>query len=497
MKKRLPVLRSKIDHLYLWILLANVLLAATLSWSRLAGRSIVGTLKQPHPVFFGIRPGSGLALLALFVLVWRIWMASRYRACAPVNDNQLPIVTIVIPAYNEGRQILPTVRSVMNSNYPADKMQVICVDDGSTDDTWQWMLEARREYPVRLRLVRQPKNSGKRQALMAGFRHALGSVYVTIDSDSEVFPDTLRHLVSPFVVDPKVGAVAGNVRVLNHDDGPIPKMMEVFFTVGFDFVRAGQSVYGGVFCTPGALSAYRASAVKSQLRGWVRQSFLGVPATIGEDRALTNLVLKSGYWVVYQREAVVLTKIPATFRGLRRMLLRWARSNVRESLVMSTFMLRRFRKGEGGWWIRLVSALQLFQLTVGEALKVGLVAELALAPFSTFGVLTAGCLVGSIIPATVYHLRYGTWFGWRWAVPYSFLWLYGLSWVSFWGLMSASRSGWLTRDLPLVASQEKPDHAPAVSDPGMTHFPPWQGYGANARRRTKIRHTGKPLAVSG
>ncbi len=497
MKKRAFLLRTKIDRLYLWILLANLLIAAALSWSRLAGRTIVGTLKAPHPAVFGIRPGSGLALLALFVFAWRIWMAYRYRACPPVEKSELPVVTVVIPAYNEGRQVLPTVRSVMNSDYPPDRMQVICVDDGSTDDTWDWMLEARREYPERLRLIRQPKNSGKRQALMAGFRYARGSVYVTIDSDSEVFPDTLHHLVSPLVADPKVGAVAGNVRVLNHGDGPIPKMMEVFFTVGFDFIRAGQSVYGGVFCTPGALSAYRASVIKSQLKGWVRQTFLGVPATIGEDRALTNLVLKNGYWVVYQREAVVLTKIPATFRGLRRMLLRWARSNVRESIVMSTFMVRRFRKGEGGWWIRMVSGLQIFQLSVYEALKVGLLAELVLAPLSTLSIMTLGCLVGSIVPATVYHLRYGTWFGWRWAVPYSFLWLYGLSWVSLWGLVSAARSGWLTRDLPSGVRAQKQDQGLEVCEPETIPFPPWQGTGTGPGKRSKLRHAGKPLAISG
>ncbi len=456
MKKMRSFFRSKADYLYPCILLVTLMIAVTLLWSRLSGRATLAHLKNPHPLLFGIRPGAALALLAFSVLVWRIWMARSYRGCAPVDDKDLPVVTIVIPAYNEGRQILPTVRSVMKSNYPIEKMQVICVDDGSRDDTWRWMLEARREYPLRARLVRQPKNSGKRQALMAGFRHAQGSVYVTIDSDSEVLPDTLLHLVSPFVVNPKVGAVAGNVRVLNQSEGPIPKMMEVFFTAGFDFIRAGQSVYGGVFCTPGALSAYRVSVIREHLKGWVKQAFLGTQATIGEDRALTNLVLKSGHRVVYQREAVVLTKIPAGFKGLSRMMLRWARSNVRESLVMATFVLRRFRHGDGGGgWIRILSALQLFQLTVGEALKVGLLAELIMRPLPTLCILAVGCLVSSIVPATVYHFRHGTWFGWRWAVPYSFLSIFLLSWISFWGLMSAARSGWLTRDLPRAASKKR------------------------------------------
>ncbi len=454
MKKRLFILRNRIDHLYLWILLVDLLLAATLLCSRLSGKvHFLEVLKHPHPLLFGIRPGSALALFALGVLAWRIWMACRYKACAPVAENELPTVTIVIPAYNEGRQILPTVRSVMNSNYPAEKMQVISVDDGSNDDTWQWMLKARQEYPARLKLVRQPKNSGKRQALMAGFQHARSEVWVTIDSDSEVLPDTLLHLVSPFAANPKVGAVAGNVRVLNREEGPIPKMMEVFFTSGFDFIRAGQSVYGGVFCTPGALSAYRVSIIREHLTGWVKQAFLGTPATIGEDRALTNLVLKTGYRVVYQREAVVLTKIPVAFQGLRKMLLRWARSNVRESLVMACFVFKRFRKGDsGGGWIRFLSGMQLFRLTVGEALKVGLLAQLVMNPAPTLLALGGGCLIGSIVPGAVYQLRYRSWFGWRWAIPYSFFSVFALSWISFWGLISAARSGWLTRTLPATAA---------------------------------------------
>ncbi len=448
--KKMFVLKNKIDHLYMWILLVDLVIAATLLCSRLSGKvRFLEVLRNPHPLLFGFRPGSALALFAMGVLVWRIWMASRYKACAPVAENELPTVTIVIPAYNEGRQILPTVRSVMNSNYPAEKMQVISVDDGSTDDTWQWMLKARQEYPERLKLVRQPKNSGKREALMAGFHHARGEVWVTIDSDSEVLPDTLLHLVSPFAVNPKVGAVAGNVRVLNREEGLIPKMMEVYFTAGFDFIRAGQSVYGGVFCTPGALSAYRASIIREQLTGWVKQAFLGSLATIGEDRALTNLVLKAGYRVVYQRESVVLTKVPVAFQGLRKMMLRWARSNVRESLVMSCFVFKRFRQGDsGGGWVRFISGMQLFQLTLGEALKVGLVAQLIMRPFSTLTAMAVGCLIGSIVPGVVYHVRYRSWFGWCWAVPYSFFSVFALSWISFWGLISASRSGWLTRNLP-------------------------------------------------
>ena len=393
-----------------------------------------------------------LSVMMLITLAWRICFAYRYRSYKTVPENDLPVITVVIPAFNEGSQILHTVRSIVASHYPAEKMQVICVDDGSQDDTWQWMERTQREFPQRVQLIRQPCNQGKRHALMAGFGQAVGEVYVTIDSDSEVLPDTLRHIVSPFVRDKRVGGVAGNVRVLNLNEGAIPKMMEVSFTSAFDFIRSGQSVYGGVFCTPGALSAYRAAVVKPYLKEWAGQTFMGIPAAIGEDRALTNLILGLGHRVVYQREAVVLTKMPVTYKGLRRMLLRWARSNARENLVMLSFLIKRFRIDDtGGGWVRFFSATQLFRMIFGESFKFAVLAQLVLSPIPTMKLLAIGCFIGAALPAIVHQVRRGGWFGWCWAVPYAFYWLITLAWIPLWGLFTAPRSGWLTRQMPSEA----------------------------------------------
>ncbi len=443
--RAVPLQQERVNTMYHWLLRITAVMAAVLLWSSWVKMRHGDSLIRSFTLSLNLL-SAGMAILTLCVLAWRIWMAYRYRAYAPVSDDDLPPITVIIPAYNEGSQILTTIRSVMASHYPARKMRVICVDDGSTDDTYYWMVKAQKEYSNRLRVMRQPVNGGKRRALLAGFQHATGSVYVTIDSDSEVLPETLRHLVSPFVTDPRVGAVAGNVRVLNCHEGAIPSMMEVSFTMAFDFIRSGQSVYGGVYCTPGCLSAYRAQVVEEHLESWINQTFMGVPATIGEDRALTNCVLRSGYRVVYQKDAVVKTKMPISFSGLRRMLLRWARSNVRESLVMAAFIFHPFRRNDtGGGWIRFFGSLQLFRLSVGEVLKLGLVTQLLVDPLPAAKAMILGCLFASLLPALVYQIRYRSWFGWQWALPYSFFWLISLSWISTWGLLSASRSHWLTR----------------------------------------------------
>ena len=93
--------------------------------------------------------------------------------------------------------------------------------------------------------------------------------------------------------------------VYNRRAGLIPRMLHVRFILSFDFLRSVQSTYGTVYCCPGALSAYRTSVVRDVLPAWLEQKFWGVACTYGEDRSLTNFILKQGYDSVYQNTAVV------------------------------------------------------------------------------------------------------------------------------------------------------------------------------------------------
>ena len=122
-------------------------------------------------------------------------------------------------------------------------------------------------------------------------------------------------------------------------------MLDVTFVFSFEFIRAGQSRVNAVLCTPGALSAYRREIVARVLNRWLHQTFCGRPANIGEDRAMTNLILESGSHVVFQQNAKVYTEVPIHYKKLTKMFLRWARSNIRETIVMSRFAFRRFREG--------------------------------------------------------------------------------------------------------------------------------------------------------
>ena len=390
----------------------------------------------------------GVLLLTLCLrfgeMAWRFYLLCVYRQAPLQADEDLPLVTVVVPAYNEGQQVLRSLRSVAASDYPAERLQIIAVDDGSQDDTWLWMQRAEVELGSRITLVRMPKNQGKRAALHAGFARATGQVLVTIDSDSEVEPITLRYLVAPFA-DPKVGAVAGNVRVLNREQGLIPRMLDVNFTYSFDFIRAGQSRFNTVFCTPGALSAYRRSVVEPVQDQWRDQRFLGRPANIGEDRALTNLILRQGYHVHFAAKAKVYTMAPVAYKGLCRMFLRWARSNVRESLVMTSFAFRRFRQASAlGMRVNLL--LSLYAMTAGELLKLYAFYLILTGPSVILLNVVMGAALSAIVPALIHYWRYRN-SDLLWAFPYAVFNALALSWISLYAVFTPQRSSWLTRQL--------------------------------------------------
>lgn len=395
----------------------------------------------PRPVWL---VAQALFVASVATMAWRVVLVARYRTTPSAEDDALPVVTVIVPAYNEGRQVFDTIASLARCDYPNAKLHILAVDDGSVDDTWLWMSRAANTFASVATAIRCPVNRGKRHALYEGFQKARGAVVVTVDSDSEVLPDTLRNLVSPFVADPRVGAVAGNVRVLNRTAGVIPRMMEVSFSYAFEFMRASESEVGAVQCCPGALSAFRLDFVREVQDEWVEQTFVGRPANIGEDRAMTNLALERGLRVQFQADAIVVTEVPTDVPQLARMFLRWARSNVRETLVLAGFVFGRFRDGSKlGPRINFIwSALQIVLAPLGLAMTL---AAVVLHP-ELLGLVAGGVLLSAVWPATIFAIARGA-AGAVWAFPYALLSATALSWIGPYALVSVHRSGWLTRRL--------------------------------------------------
>ena len=438
------------------------------------------TLIDPARLMLGVeRDPTSALVLQLFTLagscvtLFRVVLVARYRPSPDVEDVRLPMLTVVVPAYNEGRQVLSTLRSLAASRYPRERLQLIAVDDGSQDDTWMWIRRGEHELGSLLTAVRCPRNGGKRHALYEGFRRAKGKIVITVDSDSEVLPDTLHRMVSPFLHDPECGAVAGNVRVLNRHQGALPKMLDAAFTAAFDFQRAGESELGAVMCTPGALSAYRMDLLMPVLDEWRSQTFFGRPAAIGEDRAMTNLLLRGGATVRYQSNAIVLTQVPVRAKVLCKMFLRWGRSNVRESLVMAKFIFRnRTVSGGSRRGIRVLFVASVVQMLMSAAMFVPGLLLLAKHPTAVPFILSLGVLGSLPVAAITLAARDAATA--VWALPWGVYSLVVTGWITPWSLLTSDESGWLTRGpvqadssnvVPLPARSRRETSAQVASAP--------------------------------
>jgi len=402
-------------------------------------------------------------LIYALVFFWRLYLVSRYKPTIACTDSELAFCTVIVPAYNEGRQVLHTLRSVVRSDMPVEKLQIIAVDDGSKDDTWYWIQKAVSQFPGRIQAIRLAKNCGKKQALYDGFMQSTGEVIVTIDSDSLIEFHTVRRLISAFSREQNVGAVAGSVRVLNLHQGLIPRLLDIAFAFSFDFYRASQSQVESVFCTPGALSAYLRKPLLDNLDGWMKQTFLGRLSTIGEDRAMTNFILKDGYKVKFQSDAIVYTNVPVRYKQLCNMLLRWDRSNVRETLFMASFVFKKFREsGRLGVQINFITSL------LDIAMPRLLITLVMLCAFVRPDLLAAqlmiGALAATVIQGSFYYFRRKSTDA-IWAFTCSLFAAFALSWITPYAILTAKNGKWLTRDI--VEKAEKKEQVLLVPNAGV------------------------------
>nr|WP_232328267.1 bifunctional polysaccharide deacetylase/glycosyltransferase family 2 protein [Kibdelosporangium sp. MJ126-NF4] len=303
---------------------------------------------------------AGLRTLLVLVTTAVHVRRSRFRGLIPTNTQ----VTVIIPAYNEKEGIEATVRSALASNHPVN---VIVVDDGSTDGTAEIVERLRLR---RVRVVRQ-RNAGKAVALNAGLAAARTEVVVMVDGDTVLEPDTVGELVRHFT-DPSVGAVSGNAKVGNRG-GILGKWQHIEYVIGFNLDRRMYDVLECMPTVPGAVGAFRRSAV---LR------LGGVPVdTLAEDTDLTMALERSGWRVVYEQNARVWTEAPATLGQLWKQRYRWCYGTLQAVWKHRRAVVGRGSAGRLGR--RGIPYLVLFQVILPLA-----------APFvdvaAVFGILSGG-----------------------------------------------------------------------------------------------------------
>jgi hyaluronan synthase len=277
------------------------------------------------------------SIAVVIYVLGRFVLGLFYR---PVRDRgHRPTVSIIVPAFNEEAGIVGTIESCLAVDYPADLLEVIVVNDGSTDRTWSRIVGAKRRW-AQLYAVDLGRNYGKRGAMAEGIRRARGEVLCFVDSDSYLEADAVKAIVQPFA-DQRVGAVVGHADVRNRSVNWITKMQQVRYYSAFRVIKGTESLLSGtVTCASGCCAAYRRTVVLPLLDAWEFQTFLGRPATFGDDRALTKRILARNR-VVYQSAARSETTVPQTLRVFFRQQLRWKKSWLRESMSVLRYFWRK------------------------------------------------------------------------------------------------------------------------------------------------------------
>ena len=232
------------------------------------------------------------------------------RRVPPPLPEPPPLQTVLIPAHNEGKVIVGAVRHVLASDYP--NLEVIVVDDGSTDDTSE-LMSTHYAGDTRVRLFRVP-NGGKAAALNVALKEARGQVVVALDADTHFEKDAISKLVRWFE-DPEVGAVAGNAKVGNRIN-MITRWQALEYVTSQNFERRALAALGCITVVPGAIGAWNREALE-RLGGFPQN-------TLAEDQDLTLGLLTAGYKVLYDSSAIGWTEAPDTVKALVKQRFRWA-----------------------------------------------------------------------------------------------------------------------------------------------------------------------------
>jgi N-acetylglucosaminyltransferase len=244
------------------------------------------------------------------------------------RDDFEPVVTAVIPMFNEGEAIRETLQSLLDSEYPAAKLDIICIDDCSSDDSYEHARDIAKRSNGRIRILRNRTNLGKRRSIIRATREATGSeIILSVDSDVVVDPQAVRQLMRRFV-DDRIAAVGGWVDVRNKQENWLTRMQVVKYWYSYFFMKNLEWGFRRVMCLSGCLTAYRRKVLVDLEPVLEQRSMLGVPIKYGEDRFLTRQVVKAGYLTTMTLDARCRTFVPNTLASYFSQQLRWRRSNI-------------------------------------------------------------------------------------------------------------------------------------------------------------------------
>jgi len=249
-------------------------------------------------------------VILIGVLAMRKYVEDKKLNRVHVPADQLPPVSIIVPAYNEEVTVIKTINSLLKTEYP--NFEIIFVDDGSKDKTLEMVSFAYANNPLVMILTKP--NGGKASALNFGITHAKNDFVVCIDADTQLKNDAVYHLMTYFT-DDEIGAVAGTVKVGN-ENNLITRWQSIEYITSQNMDRRAFDLLNSITVVPGAIGAFRKSAM-FRAGGFTYD-------TLAEDCDLTMRILRQGYIIKNSSEAIAYTEAPETLNALLKQRFRWS-----------------------------------------------------------------------------------------------------------------------------------------------------------------------------
>jgi cellulose synthase/poly-beta-1,6-N-acetylglucosamine synthase-like glycosyltransferase len=236
-----------------------------------------------------------------------------------------PSVAVLLPCFNESKAVYATIESVHRSDYP--HLEIVAVNDGSTDDSWEWIQKAAIDFP-NVRAINQ-KNGGKTKAIFAAFDACDAELVLVVDSDTLVGINAVSEAVANFG-NPKLGAVGAPVGVRNPNDNALTAFQTYLYYLGFRLGKMMEVAVGNTGCIGGFFLMVKRTVMNEIRPDLEARNWFGIKIRDGEDRYATHQILLRGYDTYIDMKCECTTFVPTTFKAYWGQQVRWRRSNTRD-----------------------------------------------------------------------------------------------------------------------------------------------------------------------
>ncbi|MEK6939967.1 MAG: glycosyltransferase [Nanoarchaeota archaeon] len=270
-------------------------------------------------------------LLLFLSIFWLLVLFSPDSEQKKKKLERFPFFSVIVPAYNEEKSIISTLQSLVNLDYPKDKIEIIVVNDGSKDRTKGMVKQFISQHPSQIIILLNQENQGKGKAMNKGLALAKGEYFACLDADSFIAPNGLQAMFPIFEQDPNIAAVCPLLKVKN-PQSVLQKVQWYEYVVNM-FYKFLNAKLDCIHVTPGPFSVYKTKVIKD-LGGYDE-------TTITEDLEIAIRLQKHQYKIIQTFDTVVETMVPTTWKKLFRQRIRWYKGSVDNSIKYKNLIFNK------------------------------------------------------------------------------------------------------------------------------------------------------------